>query len=136
MLYQNNSCSGNAISSLPWEGIVKLILTGMGIIGSVLAISLARNEDDPKQQGKISESEYVSNIRYATIYLFFALSGLMDIVVYYCGYAVLPGGIQVCILQQYCEKCQICHTKLDKNLYKHSQKLPSCHLKQLTLPCH
>ena len=46
------------------------------------------------KQGKISESEYVSNIRYATIYLFFALSGLMDIVVYYCGYAVLPEGIQ------------------------------------------
>ena len=81
---------------------MKLILTGIGIIGSVLAISLARNEDDPKQQGmKISESEYVSNIRYATIYLFFALSGLMDIVVYYCGYTVLPEGIQGCSFQHY-----------------------------------
>ena len=47
---QYNSSSGNTFSSLPWEGIVKLILTGIGIIGSVLAISLARNEDDPQQQ--------------------------------------------------------------------------------------
>ena len=36
--------------------------------------------------------------RYATIYLFFALSGLVDILVYYCGYSVLPEGIQSFLL--------------------------------------
>ena len=45
-----------------------------------------------------ADDEYMSNIRYATIYLFFALSGLMDVVVYYCGYSVLPEGIQSFIL--------------------------------------
>eukprot|EP00095_Tigriopus_kingsejongensis_P003260 maker-scaffold69_size418775-snap-gene-3.22 protein:Tk03260 transcript:maker-scaffold69_size418775-snap-gene-3.22-mRNA-1 annotation:"hypothetical protein HELRODRAFT_95099" len=73
--------------SLPWEGIVKLILTGLGIMVSVIAAA-------PQQQ----DSEYVTNIRYATIYLFFALSGLVDILVYYCGYSILPEGIQSMIL--------------------------------------
>ena len=83
-------------SSLPWEGIVKLILTGVGIIASVIASSQTGagsvnrvNDGDP---------EYVSSLRYATIYLFFALSGLTDILVYYCGYSILPEGIQSFIL--------------------------------------
>ena len=37
-------------------------------------------------------------LRDATIYLFFALSGLIDILVYYCGYSVLPEGIQSLLL--------------------------------------
>lgn len=72
--------------TLPWEGIIKLILTGLGIVVSVIAAS-------PTQ-----DTEYVSNIRYATIYLFFSISGLMDILVYYCGYSILPEGIQSFIL--------------------------------------
>jgi hypothetical protein len=75
------------MNSLPWEGIIKLILTGLGIVVSVIAAA-------PMQQ----DSEYVSNIRYATIYLFFALSGLVDILVYYCGYTILPEGVQSFIL--------------------------------------
>lgn len=74
--------------SLPWEGIVKLILTGIGIIVSVVASG----------PGQASDPEYVSNLRYATIYLFFALSGLTDILVYYCGYSILPEGVQSLIL--------------------------------------
>lgn len=79
---RKGSCC-KAAFSLPWEGIVKLILTGLGIMVSVIAAA-------PQQQ----DSEYVTNIRYATIYLFFALSGLVDILVYYCGYSILPEGIQ------------------------------------------
>eukprot|EP00094_Tigriopus_californicus_P007463 TCALIF_07185-PA protein Name:"Similar to tmem45b Transmembrane protein 45B (Xenopus laevis)" AED:0.03 eAED:0.03 QI:0/0.66/0.5/0.75/1/1/4/103/439 len=79
---RKGSCC-RAAFSLPWEGIVKLILTGLGIMVSVIAAA-------PQQQ----DSEYVTNIRYATIYLFFALSGLVDILVYYCGYSILPEGIQ------------------------------------------
>ena len=56
------------LSSLPWEGIIKLILTGLGIIVSVIASSPQQSE------------EYVSNIRYATIYLFFALSGKIIVI--------------------------------------------------------
>ncbi len=40
----------------------------------------------------------MSNIRYATVYLFFALSGLTDILVYYLGYSILPEGVQSFIL--------------------------------------
>ncbi len=79
------------MASLPWEGIVKLVLTGLGIVVSVIAVS-------PSVQSQQADSEYVSNIRYATIYLFFAVSGLMDILVYYCGYDVLPEGVQSFIL--------------------------------------
>ncbi len=86
------NCLLGGSSSLPWEGIVKLVLTGLGIIFSVIASSSASNS----QLGH--DTEYVSSLRYATIYLFFALSGLTDILVYYCGYAILPEGVQSFIL--------------------------------------
>ena len=82
------SCSSLYLSSLPWEGIVKLVLTGLGIIVSV-AMS-------PRQLN--TDTGYVTDIRLATIYLFFALSGLTDILVFYCGYSVLPEGVQSFIL--------------------------------------
>ena len=82
-------------SSLPWEGIVKLVLTGLGIIASVIASSQTGGSHHQADNG---DPEYVSSLRYATIYLFFALSGLTDILVYYCGYSILPEGIQSFIL--------------------------------------
>jgi hypothetical protein len=41
---------------------------------------------------------FSSVLRDSTMYLFFALSGLVDILVYYCGYSVLPEGIQSFLL--------------------------------------
>jgi len=76
------------IKPLPWEGIVKLILTGLGII---LTVAFSQRQYNP-------ELGYVTDIRLTTIYLFFALSGLVDIFVFYCGYSVLPEGIQSFIL--------------------------------------
>jgi len=73
---------------LPWEGIVKLVLTGLGII---LSVALSQRQYDP-------ELGYVTDIRLTTMYLFFALSGLVDILVFYCGYSVLPEGVQSFIL--------------------------------------
>ncbi|XP_040575587.1 transmembrane protein 45B [Lepeophtheirus salmonis] len=81
-------CPASAYT-LPWEGIIKLILTGLGIVISVVL-------GGTPHQNRMED--YVGNIRHATIYLFFALSGLTDILVYYCGYSILPEGIQSFIL--------------------------------------
>eukprot|EP00096_Caligus_rogercresseyi_P001368 TRINITY_DN1216_c1_g1_i1.p1 TRINITY_DN1216_c1_g1~~TRINITY_DN1216_c1_g1_i1.p1 ORF type:complete len:422 (+),score=126.35 TRINITY_DN1216_c1_g1_i1:159-1424(+) len=79
-------CPGGSLG-LPWEGIMKLVLTGLGIIISVVLSS-------GSHEASHHMDHYVGNIRLSTVYLFFALSGLTDILVYYVGYSILPEGIQ------------------------------------------
>ncbi len=94
---QDIGCCG-AWFTLPWEGIIKLALTGLGIVVSVAAGAASSDPSTPSSSSSVIGDEYVGNVRYATVYLFFALSGLVDILVYYCGYSVLPEGIQSFIL--------------------------------------
>ncbi len=94
---QDIGCCG-AWFTLPWEGIIKLALTGLGIVVSVAAGAASSDPSTPTSSSSVIGDEYVGNVRYATVYLFFALSGLVDILVYYCGYSVLPEGIQSFIL--------------------------------------
>jgi len=66
---------------LPWEGAAKITLT---IIAASTTLGL------PSHGPEL--------LLLLSIYLFFLLSGLVDIVVFYCGYTILPEGIQSFIL--------------------------------------
>jgi len=66
---------------LPWEGVAKILLT---IIAASTTLGL------PSQGPEL--------LLLLSIYLFFLLSGLVDVVVFYCGYTILPEGIQSFIL--------------------------------------
>jgi len=66
---------------LPWEGVAKISLT---IIAASTTLGL------PSQGPEL--------LLLLSIYLFFLLSGLVDVVVFYCGYTILPEGIQSFIL--------------------------------------
>lgn len=64
----------------PMEGITKLAITAIGIAASLVAAY-------PN-----GELKFVGDILYATVYLFFALSGLVDVLVFYCPYT-MPFGL-------------------------------------------
>jgi len=66
---------------LPWEGVTKIFLT---IIAASMTLGL------PSHGSEI--------LLLLSLYLFFLLSGLVDVVVFYCGYSILPEGIQSFIL--------------------------------------
>jgi hypothetical protein len=68
------------LKNWPMEGFAKLAVTLVGV-----AVSL----HSAYPQGEL---KFVGDILYATIYLFFALSGLVDILVFYCP-LVMPFGL-------------------------------------------
>jgi hypothetical protein len=65
----------------PVGGAIKLTITALGIGGSLLAAY---------PNGRL---ENMGDILYATIYLFFAISGLVDILVFYCP-QTMPIGVE------------------------------------------
>ena len=66
----------------PWEGLVKIVL-------AVLAASLT---------GVLPSSVPQSQFIIINIYIFFSLSGMVDLLVFYYGYSLLPEGLQSFIL--------------------------------------
>ena len=66
----------------PWEGVIKILLA---VLASILTGSLPCSL--PHSQTLV-----------INIYLFFFLSGTTDLLVFYCGYSLLPEGIQSFIL--------------------------------------
>lgn len=66
----------------PWEGAVKIVL-------ALLASSLT---------GCLPSSVPQSHWIIINIYIFFTLSGTVDLLVFYCGYSLLPEGLQSFIL--------------------------------------
>eukprot|EP00090_Calanus_glacialis_P004982 TRINITY_DN13800_c0_g1_i2.p1 TRINITY_DN13800_c0_g1~~TRINITY_DN13800_c0_g1_i2.p1 ORF type:complete len:336 (-),score=13.13 TRINITY_DN13800_c0_g1_i2:30-1037(-) len=73
-------CSTLCGRPLPWEGLVKIMLSTTAIgVTLVLLFDL-------------------TNLMLITMYGFFLISGLIDLLVYFCGYLVLPEGIQSLIL--------------------------------------
>lgn len=68
------------LKNWPMEGIMKLMITAVGIAASVAAAY-------PN-----GELKFVGDILYATVYLFFAISGLVDVLVFYCPYT-MPYGL-------------------------------------------
>lgn len=66
---------------LPWEGTTKILLT---ILAASLTLALPT-------QGP-------ATLLLLSLYLFFLLSGLIDVLIFFCGYTVLPEGIQSFIL--------------------------------------
>jgi len=73
-------CSSLCGRPLPWEGLVKIMLSTTAIgVTLVLMFDL-------------------TNLMIITMYGFFLVSGLIDLLVFFCGYLVLPEGIQSLIL--------------------------------------
>merc|ERR1712106_583209 len=73
-------CSTRCGRPLPWEGLVKIVLS-TSAIGATVLLTLDS-----------------TNIMIVTMYGFFLISGLIDILVFSFGYLVLPEGIQSLIL--------------------------------------
>jgi len=65
---------------LPWEGISKIVMSTMAT-GATLLLSFD-----------------LSSLKIITLYGFFAISGLVDLLIFSFGYLVLPEGIQSLIL--------------------------------------
>jgi len=65
---------------VPWEGLVKIVLST-----ACIATTLVLMFD-------------MSNLMIITMYGFFLISGVIDLLVFFCGYLVLPEGIQSLIL--------------------------------------
>ena len=74
-------CSFCSLKGLPVEGIVKLIVTAIGIAASIVAA----------YPSGFGELQHVGDILYATVYLFFAISGLVDVLTFYCPHAIPYG---------------------------------------------
>jgi len=66
---------------IPWEGLVKIV---MATLTTIITISL------PSLSSSI--------IIIISMYAFFLISGIVDVFVFYCGYSVIPEGIQSFIL--------------------------------------
>jgi len=73
-------CSPLCGQPLPWEGLVKIFLS-TSAIGATIVLSFDS-----------------INLMIVSLYGFFLISGLIDLLVYFCGYLVLPEGIQSLIL--------------------------------------
>ena len=69
------------VRKLPWEGMVKIGLAALATGVSVYQPSLSE-----------------STIIIISIYVMFLISGIVDVFLFYCGYSVLPEGIQSFIL--------------------------------------
>jgi len=67
--------------NIPCEAFAKLTVTGIGVAASLAAAYHG------------GEVKFVGDILYATVYLFFALSGLVDVLVFYCPYT-MPMGLE------------------------------------------
>ncbi|CAG7835390.1 unnamed protein product [Allacma fusca] len=78
---RNKKCGCCSSDGLPVEGIIKLLVTAIGILASVVAAY-------PSGFGQL---QHVGDILYATVYLFFAISGLVDVLTFYCPYAIPYG---------------------------------------------
>jgi len=72
--------TGCSAGPAAWEGIVKIMLSAAAI-----AITLVLMFD-------------LTNLMIITMYGFFLVSGVIDLLVFFCGYLVLPEGIQSLIL--------------------------------------
>ena len=66
----------------PWEGLVKIVLASLS---SILT-------------GSLASTVAQSHLLIINIYIFFILSGTTDLLVFYCGYSLLPEGLQSFIL--------------------------------------
>ena len=66
----------------PWEGFVKIVLSILCIIVTSAVHSSVTN----------------SNILLVNIYIFFTISGLTDLIIFYNGYKMIPEGLQSLIL--------------------------------------
>ena len=66
----------------PWEGSVKIVLA---VLASLLTACLPSSVPQ-------------SHLVITNIYIFFSLSGSVDLLVFYCGYSLLPEGLQSFIL--------------------------------------
>lgn len=69
------------LGNLPWEGLVKIFLVIVAV-----GVSVTQTQLSP------------SIIIILSMYVMFLISGIMDIFLFFCGYSVLPEGIQSFIL--------------------------------------
>ena len=69
-------------SQFPWEGFIKIVLA---VLASILT-------------GSLPSSVPHSQTIIINVYIFFLLSGTTDLLVFYCGYSLLPEGLQSFIL--------------------------------------
>lgn len=82
----SRSCSWR-LRRVPAEGVIKLSITGLGIAASVASAAPSTT----------LSAQPVGDMLYASIYMFFALSGLADVLVHYCPLAV-PSGMDRFVL--------------------------------------
>ena len=80
----------------PWEGFVKIVL-------SLLCIILTAS---------VNSSIKDSNLLLINVYIFFIISGLTDIIIFYNGYKLIPEGLQSLILSGTFSVSALCYYSL------------------------
>lgn len=73
---QTGCCRALRLDKHPVQGVLKILVALVGIVGSLFAAY---------PDGSF---QYVGDVQFATMYLFFALSGLLDVLACYCPHAV------------------------------------------------
>ena len=79
--FHGNNSSAFSFQSIPWEGIIKIVFT---LIGFTLEIITGF---------KHGQFVHIGNGQHATMFFFFGLSGVVDVLAHYKITAVLPPGI-------------------------------------------
>ena len=69
---------------IPWEGLFKLVISILAIIATGALVT----------EGAMSQNK----ILFINLYLFFIVSAIIDLLIFYNGYTIIPEGLQSFIL--------------------------------------